>query len=315
MHHLLKCEIAPTSTVSENTGKHIRNRRYNALKHTQAQNDRKNKVKEEYTMTCISSGFSNPHLASLQGTLANEFKVSYGCSIAVANSMAQTADEIYRQSANLTKPGNILYSAVHVCEPSGKPLSSCKRIHVKLTLWCEDDQSITDMKSHKMAVFRRIAQEAYDQDGVLTIEDCENIMLTSIRTLKEYIQEFKKQNIILPLRGYIHSTGRGQTHKTEIICFYLDGMPFSDLQFKTYHSMEAIARYIKMFSRVIICHVNQNMPVKDIAKVVDISPELVGKYLEIYAKYTNEQNERLDLILNPAEFDNYILPFKKKAIL
>ncbi len=266
-------------------------------------------------MNCISFGIANPHLASLQGTLANELKVSYGCSPAVANSMAQTADEIYRLNSNLTMPGSILYSAVHVSEPSGKPLNSCKRSSVKLTLWSDEDLTIKDMKDRKMVVLRRITQEAYDQDGVLTIEDCENLMLTSIRTLKEYIREFKKQNIILPLRGYIHSTGRGQTHKTEIICFYLDGMQFRDLQFKTYHSMEAIVRYIKMFSRVIICHVKQNMCVKDIAKVVDISVELVEKYLEIYAKYANEENERLDLILNPAEFEKYILPFKKKAIL
>lgn len=266
-------------------------------------------------MSYISIGGANPHLASLQGTLANELKISYGCSPAVANSMAKAADEIYHLNANLTMPGSILYSAVHVSEPSGKPLNSCKRCSLKLTIWSDEDLSINDMKARKMKVFRRIVQEAYDQDGVLTIDDCENLMLTSIRTLKEYIREFKKQNIILPLRGYIHSTGRGQTHKTEIICFYLDGISFRDLELKTYHSMSAIARYIKMFSRVIICHVNQKMPVKDIAKVVDISPDLVEKYLEIYAEYADQYNERLDLILNPVEFDNYIMPFKKKAIL
>ena len=233
-------------------------------------------------MNCVSNSVANPHLASLQGMLVNELKISYGSSPAVANAMARTAEEIYCLDANLTMPGSILYSAVHLSEPSGKPLDSCKRSSVKLTLWSDQDLLIKDMKERKKKVFRRIAQEAYEQDGVLTINDCENLMITSKRTLKEYIKEFKKEKIYLPLRGYVHSTGRGQTHKIEILCFYLDGMSFKDLEFRTYHSIGAIVRYIKMFSRVVICHVNQNMNIKDIAKVVEISSDLVEQYLKIY---------------------------------
>ena len=55
------------------------------------------------------------------------------------------------------------------------------------------------------------------------------------------------------------------------------------------------------------------MKPSDIATVVKASPELIKQYLKIYDKYSKEDNERLSLILNPEEFDNFILPLKKKV--
>lgn len=276
---------------------------------------RNNKIKEVESMTTESIGTTNLHLVSLQGRLANELKISFGNSPAVAQAIAQKADEIYTSEGNLTTPGTLLYSTTDVSEPSGKPLNMCKRTAVKLTIWKDSDDKIKDMKQKKKEILQRITQEAYDQDGLLTIEDCERILLTSQRTLKQYVSEFKKQQIYLPLRGYVHSTGRGQTHKNEIICYYLDGMNFVDIQFKTYHSIAAITRYITLFQRIVICKVKQNMKLNDIATVVNASPELVEQYLKIYEKYSQEDNDRLDIMLNPKEFDNFVLPLKKKMVL
>ena len=254
------------------------------------------------------------HLASLQGRLASELKKSFGEAPAIANAIAETADKIYGLESNLTIPGTILYSVVSVSEPSGKLLDVCQRVSVKLSLWGTSDLKIKDMKNRKKEVFRRITQEAYDQEGVLTIEDCEHLMLTSKRTLKQYLSEFKQEKIYLPLRGYVHSTGRGQTHKTEIICFYLEGMEFTDIQRRTYHSISAITRYISTFSKIIICHEKQKMKIFDIATVVNVSPELVKQYLKIYEKYAAEENSRLEIILNPVQFNEFIMPLKKKVI-
>lgn len=266
-------------------------------------------------MTCESISATNLYPVSLQGRLASELKISFGNSPAVAHAISETADKIYRFEGNLTTPGTMLYSAVHVSEPAGKPIDMCQRVNVKLTIWKNSDSGIKDMKVKKKEVFKRITQEAYDQSGVLTIEDCERIMLTSIRTLKQYIWEFKEERVYLPLRGYVHSTGRGQTHKNEIICFYLEGMEFKDIQYRTYHSLTAISRYITLFSRIALCYENDHMPIEKIAKIVNASTELVSKYLKIYEKYASQDNERLQLILNPVELDNYILPFKKKRVI
>jgi hypothetical protein len=265
-------------------------------------------------MIAKSSNTTNLHLVSLQGRLANDLKISFGQAPAVAQAIALRADEIYHSEGSLTTPGTMLYSATHVSEPSGKPLNMCKRASVKLTIWKNSDNNIKDMKVRKKEIFRRIAQEAYEQEGILTIEDCENILLTSKRTLKQYVAEFKRADVYLPLRGYVHSTGRGQTHKTEIICLYLEGVNFEDIRLRTYHSIEAISRYITMFQRIITCYENQKMKVQDISTVVNVSPDLVRDYLKIYERYSLEENDRLDMILNPPEFENFIQPFKKKKV-
>jgi len=259
--------------------------------------------------------FANPTLASLQGRLVNELNISFGQSPAIAHAISETADRIYTEDNSITKPGNILYTTTHVKEPSGKPLNQCNQVSVKLTLWdCKDDL-IENKKELRKAVLQRITTEAYDQEGVLTIDDCRKLMLCDERTIKIYISELKKDGIYLPLRGYVHSTGRGQTHKNEIICYYLEGMQFKDIQFKTYHSIEAISRYITMFQRIVICHVNQNMDPHSISTVVNVSQDLVKEYLKIYEEYSSKDNERLELILNPAKFENFIQPLKKKMVL
>ncbi len=255
-----------------------------------------------------------PDVVSLQGRLANELQISFGQSPAIANAISETADSIYTTSGvELTKPGMILYSATHVSEPAGKPLISCKRVFVKLSLWEVGDNSLK-ARERKKEVFRRVAIQAYDQECVLTVEDCHKLLLCSKRTLESYIAEFKSKGINLPLRGYVHSTGRGQTHKTEIICYYLEGMNFYDIQQKTYHSPEAIARYLTYFNRIVICYAKQKMKIADIASVVNISLELVIKYLKIYEVYLEKGSDRLDMILNPAEFENLILPLKKNKV-
>ena len=253
-------------------------------------------------------------MISIHGRLVNELKISFGQSPAIAEAIASTAQEIYKMESDLTDSGTTLYSCVHSSEPSGKPLVNCKRSSVKLTTWKLSDDKIRDIKLRKKIVLQRISQEAFDQEGVLTIEDCERLMLTDKRSIKRYISELRSSGISVPLRGYIHSTGRGQTHKSEIICFYLEGLNFEEIQIRTHHSIEAITRYILTFSRVIICYVKQKMDKSDLARVVNIGLQLVDQYLKIYHKYKEKNNERLALILDPVEINNYILPYKKNLV-
>ena len=244
--------------------------------------------------------------------MENELKISFGQSPAVARAMAETAQDLYQTKCILTQSGTVLYSAVDVGEPAGKPLSVCGRVQVKLTLWEAGDDALGDMRTRRRVVFQRIVQEAFDQGGVLTLEDCERLLLCDQRTLKRYLAEYRDAGVRLPLRGYVHSTGRGQTHKTEIIHLYLAGVEFSEIQRRTYHSSKAVGRYLAFFSRIVVCHVNQEMTVDEIARVVDVSPGLVTEYLHIYDRYQAHDNERLSLLLHPKELDQLIQPIKKK---
>lgn len=298
------CKSAPTSKTSK---------KYKAV-YASESNDRN--IKEVENMNLCKTIISTfPDVVSLQGRLVNELQISFGTAPAVAQAISNVAEEIYKtEGCELTVPGTILYSATHVSEPSGKPLISCKRVLVKLNLWEASDNNLKS-KDRKKTVFKRIVTQAYDQEGVLTIEDCQRILLSSKRALVNYLAEYKSKGINLPLRGYVHSTGRGQTHKTEIICFYLEGMDFYDIQQRTYHSPEAISRYLTYFSRIVICHAKQHMKKEDIARVVNVSCELVSEYLRIFEIYSDKEKDRLDLILNPAEFERFVLPLKKNKVL
>ena len=67
-----------------------------------------------------------------------------------------------------------------------------------------------------------------------------------------------------------------------------------------------------MFSRVVTCHVNEGMDNKTISRIVELTEDIVQQYLEIYEKYAQEDNDRLEIILNPKELDHYMQPYKKK---
>jgi hypothetical protein len=257
---------------------------------------------------------TNLHLVSLQGRLSNDLKILFGQSPAIADAIAKKANDIYLSENNLNVPGTFLYSAINISEPSGKPLNLCTRVSVTLTTWKDSDDLITDMKTRRKTIFSRIVQEAYDQDGLLTIEDCERILLTSQRTLKEYKSELNSEGVFLPLRGFVHNTGRGQTHKNEIISFYLEGMTFEDIKYRTYHSFEAISRYISKFQKIVICYIKQNMNFEDISRVVGVNINLIKDYIKIYEKYSSEDNERINLILNPLESNNFFSLIKKKKV-
>jgi uncharacterized protein DUF1670 len=60
----------------------------------------------------------------------------------------------------------------------------------------------------------------------------------------------RKQGEFLPLRGYVMDMGSFPTHKAAVIRLYLQGMLTPDIAARTYHSKEAVDRYIRGFDRV-----------------------------------------------------------------
>jgi hypothetical protein len=262
-----------------------------------------------------STNFANLTLVSLQDRLASELNISFGQSPAISQAIAQTADKIYSEDNSLTKPGQILYCVTSLDEPSGKPLNQCKKIFVKLSIWTKCDDNIVNQKERKKSILKRISYETYEQNGVLTIQDCSRIMITSERTIKEYLSEFKLQNVFLPLRGYIHNTGRGQTHKSEIIEDYLQGLQLHEIEQKRHHSISAISRYLLMFQKIIICSKYEKINISEIATITAQSSNLVKEYLKIYEKYSLSNNSRLEILLNPKDYDDFIMPYKKKSMV
>src|SRR5690606_35468951 len=119
--------------------------------------------------------------------------------------------------------------------------------------------------------FQRIANEAFQQGGLLTVEDIAIRLLNcGEKTLVRDLAKFKGQNIILPLRSAVMDMGRSVTHRLLIVKEWLLGMEYSEIARKTNHSVEAVASYIDKFKRV-VCLAKDNHELKTIAFLVKLS--------------------------------------------
>jgi hypothetical protein len=130
----------------------------------------------------------------------------------------------------------------------------------------------------------RICNEAFQQNGLLTVEDIANRLLNcGERTLIRDIKALKDKRIILPLRSIVKDMGRSLSHREAIVRYWLEGMEFSDIALRTSHSVDAIANYVDKFKRV-ICLAKDNHEINTIAFLVKLSPALTQQYYDLFRK-------------------------------
>ncbi len=86
---------------------------------------------------------------------------------------------------------------------------------------------------------------------------------------------------LVPRRATVHDVGSGLTHK-RIICRkrYLEGKSSDEIARETYHSLEAVDRYLGTYDRVRHCHLEGLAP-GAIAYTLNCSLSLVQEYLAI----------------------------------
>ena len=91
----------------------------------------------------------------------------------------------------------------------------------------------------------------------------------------------REQNTVVPRRATLHDVGTAQTHK-RIICQkrYREGKSPERVAKETYHSLEAVDRYLAQYDRVRHCRL-QGLSPMETAHILDCSLALVGEYLQI----------------------------------
>lgn len=166
-----------------------------------------------------------------------------------------------------------------------------------------DDQVVE--RQHGAAALRqtriqRLLDEAIEQDAVACQEDLAQALQVSVRTIKRDCNSLQKAGIYLPTRGNLHSIGRGQTHKAQIVRRWLLGSTYDQVAFQTRHSLTCVKRYIQTFARVVQLHQKAFSP-GAIGLTVQIGAPLVQEYLAVYQQNNtpfcrqrlSEQIERL----------------------
>jgi len=219
----------------------------------------------------------------------NHLQEGMNCSKFEAKAILNLVYDVYSpffDNSSSLKPGQILFETVSINNSPKKKLSECEMKTVILTLdgGVEDlkirsQEGVISLRRHRL---ERISNEAFQQGGVLTVEDIANRLLNcGDRTVTRDIKALKDQGIILPLRSVIKDMGRSISHREQIVKYWLQGMEFSQIARRTNHSIEATANYVEKFKRV-VCLAKDNHEIKTIAFLVKISVSLAQQYYDLY---------------------------------
>lgn len=218
-------------------------------------------------------------------TLVQGMNCSRFESMAILNAVYETYHPFFDNSGAML-PGQILFEVVSAENGATVKLSDCKMLSVILTLDAGADdlairqeQGVQGLRRHRL---ERIAHEAFQQGGLLTVEDIANRLLNcGERTLCRDIKYFKANDIILPLRSTVRDMGRSISHRSMIVREWLRGKEYSEIARSTCHSVMAVSNYVNKFKRI-ICLIKSNYEVADAAFLVKISPSLASEYYTLF---------------------------------
>ncbi len=223
-------------------------------------------------------------IKSSEGEFLYELENSYELSPKLSSLILITAKECLLREGML-KEGQIEVTALAIEERAGKVLEKLDKKKILLTIdnGLEDTEVLKEFGrvALRRIKIQRIAQEAIEQEGVLSQEDIAKYLGCTVRTVQRDITTVKQAGIQVVTRGYLHNIGRGQTHKVKILGMLLEGKTYSEIKLVTRHSVGAIKRYIDSFTKVVMAERNRIKDEGKISSVTGLSRALVKQYQEL----------------------------------
>jgi hypothetical protein len=201
-------------------------------------------------------------------------------------------DSVYRiyapyfETNGVLKPGQMLFQVLSVDNAPSVLIAESKQITALLTMddFQEDvavrkKSGVIGLRKHRM---QRVCTEAYQQGGVLTVEDLAyRLFNCGARTICRDLKELRATGVVVPLRSTIKDMGRTITHRSIIVEQWLSGKEYSEIGRSTFHSILSVKNYIDKFKRVIALSL-ELYDVHSTAFLVRISVPLVEEYLRLY---------------------------------
>jgi len=192
------------------------------------------------------------------------------------------------QSKEHLTHGQVLWLAIAVEDPPRRhqTIAETDLVPVVLDLSTPEDvdqrlkRDSTDQRL--LTKILRLCQQAYQQGGLLSNCDLAELLATHDERISHLLTHYEReQNTVVPRRATLHDVGSGVTHK-RIICHkrYAEGKPSDQVARETYHSLEAVDRYLGQYDRVRHCRL-QGLSPEQTAHILDCSLRLVEEYLAI----------------------------------
>jgi hypothetical protein len=195
--------------------------------------------------------------------------------------------------------GQMLWMGIAVEDPPRKyrRTADTKLVPVVLDLSTPDDiqarldRKLSSQRLRAKAV--RLCQQAHRQGALLSNCDLAELLGCNDPTVAHELVEHERQTgRLVPRRATLHDVGTGLTHK-RIICYkrYAEGKPADLVARETYHSLEAVDRYLGQFDRVRHCR-REGMSPEKTAFVLNCGVALVNEYLAIDRELEGKEARR-----------------------
>jgi len=197
---------------------------------------------------------------NLDAVFRSRVEHGLGCSPFEAECILKTVREIYGDffSVGSLQPGQILIPVVSMEAKPQDRIEDAEKITVRLTLDGPEDlevrrkNKVVGLRRHRM---QRMATEAFQQGGLLTLEDLALRLLNcGRRTLSADLRQMRKEGITIPLRSTIKDMGRSLSHRQKIVTCWLQGQEYSDIAKATRHSIRSVQSYVSCFKRIAVLH-------------------------------------------------------------
>jgi hypothetical protein len=137
------------------------------------------------------------------------------CSLFEATAVVNVVHDIYDtylEASTEVKPGQMRLTIISAEAPPNKSLDQSQQVTAVLTMY--DEQKDLQVKKEGGTValrrhrIRRLCREAYQQGGLLTVEDLANRLLNcGERTISRDLKALREEGIVPPLRSTVKDMG------------------------------------------------------------------------------------------------------------
>lgn len=226
---------------------------------------------------------------SLDQQFVNEMIRGLQCSRFEAQAILEKVHEVFGplwSEQRSLRPGQIQLCVVEASVGAGVPLRKAAQQLVTVTLDERPGDSIRHQQQGVAALRRhrlvRIAEETFQQGGVLTLEDIAALFNCGVRTLVRDLKVLQQEGIRPPLRSLIQDMGRAVSHRRQIVQLWLQGHEYTEIARRSRHRVDSVASYVSRFKRCAALF-ERSFDLHTVAFLVCLSPTLTGEFYQLWS--------------------------------
>jgi len=198
-------------------------------------------------------------------------------------------------------------------EPAGKPLKDCQYVACRITVrHPEDGRYLQEngVKALKLKLIQRFCEEAVAQGAAMTHEDLGQLLFCERTTISDYIGELKSQGVTILTRADFTDQGRGFSHRTPIIKYFLKGLSATEIVKRSAHTLLNVENYLQNFFRIAILY-QEGKSVISISGLTRLSESLVAENIRLFEELKSDENYREPLLRKMSFYQSGLFSLKK----